>query len=185
MTKRQTVDAKLERRVVETLTQREDTLRLLHRASADATRKFMEHTDADVRVEDVTQLLDLLGQMRICTVEAVEAIVTWRDAVAVQRMKIKLNGGEEEKDDPLDKSEEAERNRKKKKRNQKEAKSKMKMLGGSRNSPWKKNQPTSPPKQQVGMVITEPIKYSVKIAVEGEQLYGGAAPYKGMYFFIF
>ena len=68
-----------------------DTLRLLQRASSDATRKFMEHTDATVRDEDVKRLLDLLSQVRSCTVEVVEAIVVWRDAVREQRMKLQLN----------------------------------------------------------------------------------------------
>ena len=68
-----------------------DTLRLLQRASSDATRKFMEHTDATVRDEDVKRLLDLLSQVRSCTVEVVEAIVVWRDAVSEQRMKLQLN----------------------------------------------------------------------------------------------
>jgi hypothetical protein len=180
VTKRQSVDAKLERRVVEALTQREDTLRLIHRAAADATRKFMDHTDADVREKDVKNLLNLLSQMRIATVEAIEAIVAWREAVAEQRMKMKLNGEEDEEDDPSDKSEEAERRRRKKKEKIKEDQLKIKFVGGSRTTPWKKNTPKVPPKKDVGMVTTEPIKYSVKIAVEGDQLYGGTAPYKAL-----
>ena len=64
---------------------------MLQRASSDATRKFMEHTDATVRDEDVKRLLDLLSQVRSCTVEVVEAIVVWRDAVSEQRMKLQLN----------------------------------------------------------------------------------------------
>ena len=179
VTKRQTIDAKLERRVVETLTQREDTLRLLHRAAADATRKFMEHTDADVREEDVQKLLQLLSQMRVATVEAVEAIVVWRTAVAKERARLKLNAGEAE-DDPLDVSEEAVRRRKKRKIELKEKKNNVKYGGGSRSSPWKKNAVKDPPEVDKGMVTQQPIKYSVKIAVEGEQLYGGAAPYKAM-----
>ena len=63
----------------------------MQRASSDATRKFMEHTDATVRDEDVKRLLDLLSQVRSCTVEVVEAIVVWRDAVSEQRMKLQLN----------------------------------------------------------------------------------------------
>ena len=178
--KRQQVDAKLERRVIETLTQREDTLRLLTLAAADATRKFMDHTDADVHDEDVQRLFDLLAQVRACTVEVVEAIVVWRNAVAEQRMKLKLNGGKETPDDPLDTSEEAERARKKRREVEKEKKRSIKKGGGSRVAPWKKDTDLVPPKIDKGMMMGEPIKYSVKIAVEGDQLYGGAAPYKAL-----
>ena len=177
--KRQTVDAVLERRVVETLTQREDTLRLLRRASADATRKFMDHTDATVRDEDVKRLLDLLAQVRACTVEVVEAIVAWRNAVAEQRNKLQMNNGDEV-DDPADQSEEAVRRRKRRKQDEKEKRTNIKMGGGSRSVPWRKDKVREPPKKDAGLVTTQPIKYSVKIAVEGEQLYGGAAPYKAL-----
>ena len=58
---------------------------------SEVPHKFMEHTDATVRDEDVKRLLDLLSQVRSCTVEVVEAIVVWRDAVSEQRMKLQLN----------------------------------------------------------------------------------------------
>ena len=109
---RQKVDARLERRVVECLTQREDLIRLLRRAAADATRKFMDHTDADVRDEDVKQLLDLLMQTRVSTVESIEAIVEWRDAVAEARTKLRLNSQEDNEDDSYDGSKARKRRRK-------------------------------------------------------------------------
>ena len=85
-----------------------------------------------------------------------------------------------EKDDPKDHSEEATRRRKRLKEDKKQEKKNVKYGGGSTQSPWKKNVKIKTPTKSPGMVQTQPIKYSVKIAVEGDQLYGGAAPYKAL-----
>ena len=90
---RQEVDSRLERRVVECLTQREDLIRAIERAAKESTKKFQDHTDAFVRKSDVCELLDLLAQIRAATVEVVEAIKVWRDAARAMRTKLLHGSG--------------------------------------------------------------------------------------------
>ena len=87
------VDARLERKVVEALTQREDLLKAIMNESSNATRRFQDHVGSYVRENDVRPLLDLLAQMRAATVEVVENIKEWRNAVRVMRLKMKHGGG--------------------------------------------------------------------------------------------
>ena len=90
---RSDVDTRLERRVIECLTHREDLIVAIQRATKNATRKFQDHTDAFVRESDVKPLLDLLAQIRAVTVETVEAIKEWRDAARAVRLKLEHGGG--------------------------------------------------------------------------------------------
>ena len=90
---RQEVDSRLERRVVECLTQREDLIRAIERAAKESTKKFQDHKDAFVRKSDVCELLDLLAQIRAATVEVVEAIKVWRDAARAMRTKLLHGSG--------------------------------------------------------------------------------------------
>ena len=87
------VDARLERKVVEALTQREDLLTAIMNESSNATRRFQDHVGSYVRESDVRPLLDLLAQMRAATVEVVENIKEWRNAVRLMRLKMKHGGG--------------------------------------------------------------------------------------------
>ena len=90
---RSEVDTRLERRVIECFTQREDLILAIQKETTIATRKFQDHTDTSVRASDVAHLLDLLAQTRAVTVETIEAIKEWRDAVRDTRLKLEHGGG--------------------------------------------------------------------------------------------
>jgi hypothetical protein len=90
---RMEVDARLERKVIEALTQREDLLSAIMNEQNNATRRFQDNVGSYVRESDVRPLLDLMAQMRAATVEVVENISKWRDAVRLQRLKMKHGGG--------------------------------------------------------------------------------------------
>ena len=79
--KRIAKNRKLERDVVNCITEREGLLASIEEEGMAAQRKYNEHLSGYVQLSDVSELLHMLAQLRVATVRTIEAIVRWRDDV--------------------------------------------------------------------------------------------------------
>jgi hypothetical protein len=89
---RRSTDCKLELGVLRCISRRESHIQEINGASKRAAKLFAAHTKS-VQREDVQELIQLMDQMRLATVETVEAIVSWRKYTEGQRNR----GGDEDK----------------------------------------------------------------------------------------